>query len=164
MLWLIAIYTFTHCILNELPPHYILEETNFNFRYVRLCDLDILWEKWINFLQTVETLSDAISCSIWFGSALFANYLLGSPDYNGLMRCKFLCTITLKSCTDSVTCSGKDICVTISETFRLYNMWTVNNQNTLHNCTFFCLSNTLHIQQFYRCTAWPWPWADCLDA
>ena len=27
--------------LNELPPHYILEESNFDFRYVRLCDLDI---------------------------------------------------------------------------------------------------------------------------
>ena len=27
--------------LKELPTHYILEESNFNFRNVRLCDLDI---------------------------------------------------------------------------------------------------------------------------
>ena len=27
------------------PPHYILEDSNFNFRYVRQCDLDILREK-----------------------------------------------------------------------------------------------------------------------
>ena len=45
-----------HCRLNELPPQYILEESIFSFRYVRLCDLDIPREKWFNFLQTVETL------------------------------------------------------------------------------------------------------------
>ena len=38
------------------PPHYILEDSNFDLRYVRLCDLDILREKWLNYLQTVETL------------------------------------------------------------------------------------------------------------
>ena len=37
-------------------PHYILEDSNFIFRYVRLCDLDISVEKWPNYLQTVETL------------------------------------------------------------------------------------------------------------
>ena len=44
-------HTLTHC-----PPHYILEDSNFDFRYVRLCDIDILREKWLNYLQTVETL------------------------------------------------------------------------------------------------------------
>ena len=34
-------------IFTELiPPHYISEESN--FRYVRLCDLDIPREKWLN--------------------------------------------------------------------------------------------------------------------
>ena len=34
----------THCRLNELPL-YILEDSNYNFRHVRLCDLDTLREK-----------------------------------------------------------------------------------------------------------------------
>ena len=34
---------------------YKLEESNFNFRYVRLYDLDITREKWLNYLQTVDT-------------------------------------------------------------------------------------------------------------
>ena len=37
-------------------PHIILEASNFNFRYVRLWDLDIPREKWLNYLRTVETL------------------------------------------------------------------------------------------------------------
>ena len=37
-------------------PHYILEESNFNFRYVLLWDIHIPREKWLNYLQTVETL------------------------------------------------------------------------------------------------------------
>ena len=52
-------------------PQYLLEDSNFGFRYVRLCDLDIPWENWLNYLQTVETL---IRCCIWSGSTLFANY------------------------------------------------------------------------------------------
>ena len=36
--------------------HYILEESIFDFRYVRLYDIDIPKEKWLNYLQTVETL------------------------------------------------------------------------------------------------------------
>ena len=48
-------------ILNPLwtkwtPPHYILEYSNFNIWYVRLCELDIPREKRLNYLQTVETL------------------------------------------------------------------------------------------------------------
>ena len=30
----------THLRLNKLSPHYILEESNFNFRYVMPCDLN----------------------------------------------------------------------------------------------------------------------------
>ena len=33
-----------------------MEASTFNFRYVRLCDLDIPTEKWLNYLPTVETL------------------------------------------------------------------------------------------------------------
>ena len=36
-------------------PHYILEDSNFDFKYVRLCVLDILREKSLNYLQTVES-------------------------------------------------------------------------------------------------------------
>ena len=35
-------------------PYYILEESNVDFRYVRLCDLDIPREKCLNYLQIVE--------------------------------------------------------------------------------------------------------------
>ena len=34
----------------------ILEDCNFNFRYVQLCDVDIPREKWLNYLQAMETL------------------------------------------------------------------------------------------------------------
>ena len=40
--------------LGHLP--YILEDSNFSFGYIKLCDLDITREKWLNYLQTVETL------------------------------------------------------------------------------------------------------------
>ena len=42
-------------------PHYILEDSNFDFWYVRPHDLDIPREKMSNYLQTVETL---IRCCI----------------------------------------------------------------------------------------------------
>ena len=66
----------THCRLNRLSHtiYYILEESNFNFRCVRLWDLDIPREKWLNYLQTMETLIRPQFCSVWSGSALFANY------------------------------------------------------------------------------------------
>ena len=41
----------THFRLNKLPPHHHTLYTNFNFRYVRLCGLDIPREKWQNYLQ-----------------------------------------------------------------------------------------------------------------
>ena len=43
--------------LNKLSPHYILEKSNFNLSYVWLCDLDIPGEKWLNFLQTGNSLT-----------------------------------------------------------------------------------------------------------
>ena len=33
----------------------LLEESNFSFKYVGLCDFDIPREKWLNYFQTVET-------------------------------------------------------------------------------------------------------------
>ena len=38
-----------------------MDDSNFDIRYVRLCDFDIPGEKWLNYLQTVETL---IRCRI----------------------------------------------------------------------------------------------------
>ena len=40
----------------QILPHYILKESNFNIRYVRLCDLHIRTEIRLKYLQTVETL------------------------------------------------------------------------------------------------------------
>ena len=42
-------------------PHYILEEFNINFRYVRLYDLDIPREKWLNSGDPDQTLHYAAS-------------------------------------------------------------------------------------------------------
>ena len=66
-------------------PHYILEDSNFDFRYVRLCDLVILREKWFNYLQTVNT---PIRCRIlwrliWVCTVCQWSFHR-SPDYNGL--------------------------------------------------------------------------------
>ena len=74
----------THCIRNTLP-HYILEESNFNFRYTWLWDLHILREKWLNYLQTVETLirHHILLCLIWVCTVCQVPFY-GSPDYNGL--------------------------------------------------------------------------------
>ena len=35
------LYKLTHFRLNKHSSHYILQESNFKFRFVRLCDLDI---------------------------------------------------------------------------------------------------------------------------
>ena len=67
------------------PPHFILEDSNFYFRYVMLCDLDIPREKWLNYLQTVETLIRRRF--LWRLICVCIVYWLpfyGSPDYNGL--------------------------------------------------------------------------------
>ena len=62
-------------------PHYILAESNFNFRYIRLWDLHIPKEKWLKYLQTVET---QIRHRRRSGSALFANYpFMGLPNTMG---------------------------------------------------------------------------------
>ena len=49
-----------------------MEESNLNYRYAWLYDLDIPREKWLNYLQTVETLIRRRG--VWSGSALFAKY------------------------------------------------------------------------------------------
>ena len=65
-------------ILDRITPLFVLymEESNFSFRYVRLCDLDIPREKWLFFAhsgdlnQTPHSLtSDLVStvCQVFFG-------------------------------------------------------------------------------------------------
>ena len=51
----------------KVSQHYILEESKFNSRYVKLCDLDIPREKWLNYLQTVENLIRCYTaqCRVW---------------------------------------------------------------------------------------------------
>ena len=56
-----SIVLLTHYILNRFLLHYTLEELSFNFRYVRLPDLGIPRDKWLNYLQSVQTL---IKCHI----------------------------------------------------------------------------------------------------
>ena len=62
-----------------------MEESNFNFRYARLGDLHIPREKWINYLQTVETLirRRVLRRLIWVCTVCQIPFY-GSPDYNGL--------------------------------------------------------------------------------
>ena len=52
------LYSKGQVISTHAPPHYILEDSNFDFRNVVRCGLDIPKEKWLNnmYLQTVETL------------------------------------------------------------------------------------------------------------
>ena len=57
----VVIGTLTHCRLNELPQTIYCKILFCNFRYVRLCDLDIPREKWLNHLQTVKAPSDVAS-------------------------------------------------------------------------------------------------------
>ena len=77
----------THCILNRLShsvPHYILEESNFNFRYVRLWYLHIPREQWLNYLQKVEILiRHRILHLIWVCTVCQLPFYR-SPNYNGL--------------------------------------------------------------------------------
>ena len=82
--------TLIHTILNRLPYN-ILEESNFNFRYVRLWDLYTPREKWLNYLQTVETLirRRVLRCLIWICTVCQLPFY-GYPDYNGLMIIKSL--------------------------------------------------------------------------
>ena len=78
-----------HCRLNELL-HIIYWKSNFDFRYVRLCDLNISREKWLNYLQTV----DLIRCHIlhvWTGSALFANKPFRVSRLQWVNVCSFYC-------------------------------------------------------------------------
>ena len=69
----------------QIHPHYILEESNFNFRYIWLSDLHIPREKWLNYLQTVETLirRRILRRLIWV-CTVWQLPFYGSPDYNGL--------------------------------------------------------------------------------
>ena len=53
-----------------------MEQSDLNFMYASLCDLDIPREKWFNYLQQWILLSDAAIWCVWYGSALFAIYPL----------------------------------------------------------------------------------------
>ena len=57
----------THCILNRLSHTIILEESNFNFRYVWIWDLHIPREKWLNYSGVIlrGNLGEKISLAGW---------------------------------------------------------------------------------------------------
>ena len=69
-------YVLTHFRLNKLPLTIHLKESNFNFEYVRLCDLDIPTEKMTTtcICKQWRSCSDAALCGVRSGSFLFAYY------------------------------------------------------------------------------------------
>ena len=87
----------THCILNRLSrtiywksPISILGTSSYEI-YI------FLREKWLNYLQTVETLirCHVLWCLIWVCTVCQLPFY-GSPDYNGLI--KHLVISTVKAC------------------------------------------------------------------
>ena len=75
--WSAGLQELTQFRLNKLYAlnlsHFILEFSNFSCTYVRLCDLDIPREKWLNYLQTVDILIRRRKT----GSALFVKCPFG---------------------------------------------------------------------------------------
>ena len=79
----------THFRLNNPPPppppsplYYIWEESNFNFRYVRLCDLDVPREKWLKsrYRYPDQMPYSAARRLVW--DCTVCQYLFwGSPDF-----------------------------------------------------------------------------------
>ena len=68
ILFYLLLGALTNFRLNKLSPTlYILEESNFSFRYVSICDLYILREKWLNYLQQLKPWLDT---TFWSGSLL----------------------------------------------------------------------------------------------
>ena len=87
----------------ELCPHYILEVSNFDFRYIRLCDLDIPKEKGLNYLQTMATL-------IKLHSTASDLHLYCLPiTLSGVSRLQWVC-------------DGPQKCCIQSKMYRLYNV------------------------------------------
>ena len=80
--------TYKHLtIVDWIESPTLLEESNFNFRYVRLWDLNFPREKWLYYMQKWRPWSDAAFCGVWSGFALFASYpFYGFPDYNVLIE------------------------------------------------------------------------------
>ena len=60
--------------------HSILEESNFNFRYFRLFDLDIPREKWLNYFANSGPDRMPHSVASDLGLHSLSVTLLGSPD------------------------------------------------------------------------------------
>ena len=76
----------THCKLNRLSHsiYTVLEESNFNFRHVRLWDLYIPRENGWTVCKHWRPWSDATFCGVWSVCQL---PFYESPDYNRLKKC-----------------------------------------------------------------------------
>ena len=75
----------THCVRNRLSHTIYWRSPISIFYYTQLWDLHIPREKWLNYLQTVETLIRRIlRCLIWF-CTIYQLPSYGSPNYNGLI-------------------------------------------------------------------------------
>ena len=76
----------THSILYRLSHTIYWRSPNFNFRYTRLWDLHIPGEKWLNYLQTVETLiRRCIQRHLIWVCTVCQLPSYRSPNYNGLI-------------------------------------------------------------------------------
>ena len=100
-----------HCRLIEAPlpapdthTHtlyiYILAESNFNFRCIRLCDLDIPRVKWLSYFQIVETL---MRRRIWLGltNTLFRGFqtAIGNGAANEANTIKIMSSLSVYQTT-----------------------------------------------------------------
>ena len=73
----------THFRLNSLPTHYIWEESNFDLRYTRLCDLDIPEEKMVElFANSGNPDQTPRSAASDLGLHCLPITVKGSPDNN----------------------------------------------------------------------------------
>ena len=71
---LLKIYRSLNLLKTEKITQYILEESIFDLRYIRLYDIIIPKENWLNCLQTVETLIRRRFLWLLIWSAVFATY------------------------------------------------------------------------------------------
>ena len=87
----------------DVPPHYIPKDSNFDLRYVRLCNLDIPREVWVNYLQTVETRirHRILRQLIWV--CTFASYPFRVSGYDGLTTLVGLTIMPKYDCKNAIT-------------------------------------------------------------
>ena len=155
-------------------PHYILIDSNFNFSYDRLCGLDIPKEKWLNYLQAVETLirRRVLRRLIWV-CTICQLPLSGSPDYNGLRSLfktvqialcwahRILCHAHLKCAWHNNLCAKQYYYIMCVYLYDRYRGHCVANKCTLI-VTYLSVHSLHCFRQNFKycvsmCAGWPGP-------